>query len=287
MRIAATCGGPSFPQVVSHGGSLLLSFTSDTSVTESGFLFGWTSTAEGETLPEGYCAWNCSATMRGDGSCDPACMNAECNWDALDNEKKGDCDVQCAPGCAMDMLGNGVCEAACSRQECNWDYRDCECANVLDECEGAATDGSELSAHYNNNEHACWLIRPAHHGKRAGGKMRASRVSTPIPLTHSLPYHYPPLPRPHTHYPTTTHHCPAHTLTIRCALLATHYLLLAIATHYSLLATCYSLLATHYWLLTTRYSLFLLLSTCVSLLANRYCYSLPTTRYCYSLLATH
>ena len=76
----------------------------------------------------------------------------------------------------MTKLGNGECDTACSRAECNWDYRDCECANVLDECSGARTDGSEMSTHYNDNTDLCWLIRPKRQQALVGGTMRASRV---------------------------------------------------------------------------------------------------------------
>jgi hypothetical protein len=93
-------------------------------------------------LLAGHCAWNCSDTQRGDGVCDAVCMNAECKWDARDGGVS-DCEKDCAPGCRSDQLGNGLCEPNCARAECNWDYRDCECSNVLDTCEGSATDGSE------------------------------------------------------------------------------------------------------------------------------------------------
>lgn len=84
------------PKVTSHGKDMLITFRSDASVTESGFLFGWTSLVEGEDLPPGFCAWNCSDSMRGDGRCDEACMNAECGWDAALGATTGDCD-RCPP----------------------------------------------------------------------------------------------------------------------------------------------------------------------------------------------
>ena len=45
-------------------------------------------------------------------------------------------------------------------EACNFDYRDCECANVLDVCDGSYTDGSGPHAPYNLDESRCWLIRP-------------------------------------------------------------------------------------------------------------------------------
>ena len=50
---------------------MLVTFASDMSYTESGFLFGWTSTTAHESLLPGMCAWNCSTTKLGNGKCDP------------------------------------------------------------------------------------------------------------------------------------------------------------------------------------------------------------------------
>lgn len=94
--------------------------------------------------------------MRGDGECNAACMNRPCGWD------HGDCTRECAPGCTLEQLGNGVCEAECGGAECGYDAIDCSCTNVRTECDGAASDGSELRAHYNNNDRLCWLLQPSH-----------------------------------------------------------------------------------------------------------------------------
>ena len=65
------------------------------------------------------------------------------------------------------MLDNEDCNPSCARAECNWDYRDCECATVLDVCDGSYSDGSEAHAPYNSDESRCWLLRP----KRDGGAL--------------------------------------------------------------------------------------------------------------------
>ena len=112
-------------------------------------------------------------------------MNAACNWDALPGGKS-DCEKECAPGCRSDQLGNGICEPNCARAECNWDYRDCECANVLDTCEGSETDGSDRKVEYAANTRKCWLIRP----KRANTRVTLSweRFNTELEYDHVIVY---------------------------------------------------------------------------------------------------
>ena len=157
------------PPLVARSPSMLVTFLADESVSGfSGFLFGWTSTfANDPELRHDHCAVDCTSAMRGDGRCDAACMNQACGWDSKGSAVEGqvgDCELECyAPtGCRMDQLGNGICEPACSVAECGYDAADCTCTNVRTECDGSATDGSELTAHYNNGQHSCWLIQPAH-----------------------------------------------------------------------------------------------------------------------------
>ena len=155
-RAAATAADPRATGLsfVSSGASLLLRFDSDWSVTESGFLFGWTPLSP----PPGLCAAGCSAEMMLDAACDPECMNAECEWD------KGGCDAAaggpCDADCPAAMLGNGACDAACFSAQCNWDLRDCECDTVLEAASGFRTDGSLTGDDYASSQSLCWLIRP-------------------------------------------------------------------------------------------------------------------------------
>ncbi|KAL1498740.1 hypothetical protein AB1Y20_014050 [Prymnesium parvum] len=143
----------------SSGSSMLIHFYSDATITESGFLFGWT------TLPlpppEKGCALDCTPDMPGNKICDPACMNSFCAWD------KDDCrELECAAGCTTDMINNEVCDSACMNAECNYDGRDCECHNVRAAEAGFDDDGSSATDDYENGLQRCWLIRP----KREGAK---------------------------------------------------------------------------------------------------------------------
>ena len=63
-------------------------------------------------------------------------MNAGCRWDGGDC--LGTCGAPTAAGdqCYIEQLGNGECDPECMSADCNYDYRDCECANVLDACDG-------------------------------------------------------------------------------------------------------------------------------------------------------
>ena len=137
-------------------------FSSPTLV--AGFLFGWTTTFDTDpTLPAGQCAYGCTDAMRGDGHCDAACMSAACGWDSKRAGGESDCSKECDPGCQLQQLGNGVCEPSCASEACGYDAADCSCSRVMSECDGAATDGSERTAHYNNIQSICWLIEVIAH----------------------------------------------------------------------------------------------------------------------------
>lgn len=172
--------GPALTRMArnSTGDTVLVRFHTDATVTEAGYLLGWTSLP----LPQDgvHCALDCALTQRGDGHCDRPCMNAFCDFD------RGDCapSFECAAGCATHLIGNGICERACLVADCNWDARDCECEQVLEEESGfrvvgssaASTNapspqslvaGSEFYTYgqgwtggYQASQHACWLIRP-------------------------------------------------------------------------------------------------------------------------------
>ena len=62
----------------SSGDALLIRFDSDSSITESGFLLGWTPL----TPPAGLCALDCTEEKRHNEACDLACMNEQCEWDS-------------------------------------------------------------------------------------------------------------------------------------------------------------------------------------------------------------
>eukprot|EP00727_Mastigamoeba_balamuthi_P004818 m51a1_g14334 putative serine protease 27-like (1717) ;mRNA; r:128631-137854 len=71
-----------------------------------------------------FCAPRCSLSMINNSRCDPACYNAQCNWDG------GMCKGLvgghfCSAGCNSSHVGNGVCEEACFTKACNWDNDDC------------------------------------------------------------------------------------------------------------------------------------------------------------------
>ena len=141
-----------------HGDGMLLQFRSDYNQEYSGFLFGWTVLSSDGTLPVSstHCAEGCARTMLGDGHCDPACMNAYCEWDHTDCERV----FECAPGCSTAFLGDGVCHTACLVPACDWDRRDCECNNILEAEAGYATNGNVLGSNYDSSSIRCWLIRP-------------------------------------------------------------------------------------------------------------------------------
>jgi len=71
----------------------------------------------------------CTQEMRGDGTCDPVCFTASCNFDALPGGS-GDCE-QCAVGCYEWLRGDGTCNPECATPECNYD------APAVDECRDA------------------------------------------------------------------------------------------------------------------------------------------------------
>lgn len=155
------------PLVARRDGSMLVMYLSDGHVDKGGLLFGWTSALESDAvLPRGTCAFNCTAAMRGDGRCDPQCMNKACFWDAAREGGASDCAAECAPGCKQEQLGNGMCEPACASEACGRDAADCSCTEIYTECDGSLTDGSERSANYNNAASTCWLLRPRRHNAR-------------------------------------------------------------------------------------------------------------------------
>ena len=148
---------------------ILIRFTTDHSITESGFLFGWTTDVADAPLPAGACARgrlpdrsdSCVEAKIGDGVCNPQCMNAGCRWDGGDC--LGTCGAPTAAGdqCYIEQLGNGECDPECMSADCNYDYRDCECDTVLDSRGGYASDGPP-ERDYSNGQRFCWLIRPKH-----------------------------------------------------------------------------------------------------------------------------
>jgi hypothetical protein len=85
------------------------------------------------------CADYCFITWIGDGQCDFACYNAECNWDG------GDCGTPtaaptnamsgyCSDRCMWEWVGDGQCdyEWHCYTATCNWDSGDCR--SYYNEC---------------------------------------------------------------------------------------------------------------------------------------------------------
>jgi len=67
------------------------------------------------------CAYGCPDSWRGDGWCDSACDNAECNYD------DGDCasSTSCSYFCYDSQVGDGVCDFWCNTELCNYDGGDC------------------------------------------------------------------------------------------------------------------------------------------------------------------
>ncbi|CAG9321390.1 unnamed protein product [Blepharisma stoltei] len=69
------------------------------------------------------CSVGCNTTIWGNGICDDACNNVDCNFDM------GDCaNSTCALGCNTWMVGNSICDEACYVPECEYDKTDCTCA---------------------------------------------------------------------------------------------------------------------------------------------------------------
>ena len=127
-RFALRAAGSRLPlPVVSTGKEIMISFTSDEFVTESGFVFGWTSTVAGQPLQEGSCSRHCRTNMIGNGVCDVGCMNAECRWD--DEDCSSTCEGRDGHTCHSSQLGNGRCEPVCMTAACNFDHRDVSSLN--------------------------------------------------------------------------------------------------------------------------------------------------------------
>jgi hypothetical protein len=78
------------------------------------------------------CSAGCYDGWPGDGYCDDACNNLQCNYD------EGDCDV-CSYGCYDAWPGDGYCDDACNNLQCNYDGGDCGATT-------AAVDGYNASA---------------------------------------------------------------------------------------------------------------------------------------------
>lgn len=97
----------------------------------------WTTSVEGMRVAE--CARGCLDHMLGDGDCQPACKNEQCEWDSADGAS--DCfpslylpnlpvlQGQCANGCSKEMVGDGTCHRVCMNFECDWDS-----ANGVSDC---------------------------------------------------------------------------------------------------------------------------------------------------------
>ena len=79
----------------------------------------------------------CTQDMRGDGTCDPVCFTASCNFDAPPGGS-GDCE-QCAVGCYEWLRGDGTCNPECATPGCNYD------APAVDECADAKHSASEAA----------------------------------------------------------------------------------------------------------------------------------------------
>ena len=76
----------------------------------------------------------CTQAMQGDGTCDPVCFTASCNFDAQPGGS-GDCE-QCAVGCYEWLRGDGTCNPECANPACNYD------APAVDLCADAAHSAS-------------------------------------------------------------------------------------------------------------------------------------------------
>lgn len=64
----------------------------------------------------------CRPDMQGDGTCNPICFTASCNFDAQNDGSNGDCE-QCAPGCYDWIRGNGECNPECANSACEYDKK--------------------------------------------------------------------------------------------------------------------------------------------------------------------
>ena len=86
---------------------------------------------DGSRAPS-YCATGCPDYFIGDGYCDQACQNEDCDFDAEDcgsnvdddEDDRGD-EGECAPGCPDYFIGDNYCDEACETEECDYDGGDC------------------------------------------------------------------------------------------------------------------------------------------------------------------
>jgi len=77
------------------------------------------------------CTGDCKESYVGDGHCDLACNNSNCNFD------DGDCNItiilegeeECAPGCPLYFRGDGYCDSPCNVESCQFDRHDCDNSN--------------------------------------------------------------------------------------------------------------------------------------------------------------
>ena len=115
-------GGQLPPALTSSGKEIMIKFTSDETITESGFVFGWSSNIAGTALPPGACNRHCTTAMIGNGLCDKVCMNEGCRWDG--DDCNGKCEGRDGASCSLYQLGDGHCDEACMTTACNFDHKD-------------------------------------------------------------------------------------------------------------------------------------------------------------------
>ena len=92
----------------------------------------------------------CTPTMQGDGTCDPVCFTASCNFDATAGGS-GDCE-QCDVGCYEWLRGDGTCNPECATPACNYD------APAVDVC---------ADAKHSANQNACITVTDGDNGHAA------------------------------------------------------------------------------------------------------------------------
>lgn len=114
-------------------GAMLITFESDYLVRMAGFTFAWTSD-DGTPLPPGMCALNCTiATDLHNGRCELACYNQQCMWDEGDCALQ--CNA--TSSCASSQMADGTCDPRCLVAGCDFDRQDCECDNLIEQPYGA------------------------------------------------------------------------------------------------------------------------------------------------------
>lgn len=78
------------------------------------------------------CAPGCEAGWPGDGECDAACNNADCNFDANDCAELP--PLECALGCEAGWPGDGICDDVCDVEACGFDLGDCAASSPAGPC---------------------------------------------------------------------------------------------------------------------------------------------------------